>query len=197
MVGQEVLFEVRVLRGAGMRQAGRASLVLFAFAISQSHAVQPAPMLDVDAYAVYATLLPRVSRQRDGVILLVQETTTTIQCIPPLPKGWDGVRKDFDRHDATSWMLSAVVPTDSLYRLIPKARSKPTTHVWSANAPVSWQRRPGSLDFVAVSAVGFDVDKTKALVYVQTRTSFQTQMMGRLGDKWVAPKGGVACGGGA
>ena len=69
-------------------------IVAFAFAIGQSPAAQPAPMLDADAYAIYATLLPRASHQRDGVILLVQETTTTIQCIPPLPKGWDGVRKD-------------------------------------------------------------------------------------------------------
>jgi hypothetical protein len=49
---------------------------------------------------------------------------------------------------------------------------------------------------VAFSAVGFNADKTKALVYAQTRTSFQTTMVERQGDKWVAPKGGVACGGG-
>ena len=60
------------------------------------------PITDADAYAIYATLLPRVAGQRDGVILLVQETTTRIRCIPPLPKGWDGVRKDLDRQNATS-----------------------------------------------------------------------------------------------
>ena len=91
------------------------------FAIAQAPVAQPRPMMDPDAYAIYATLLPRVAGQRDGVILLVQETTTRIQCIPPLPKGWDGVRKDFDRQNATSWMLRAILPTDTAYRLVPKA----------------------------------------------------------------------------
>ena len=172
-------------------------IVALAFAIGQSPVAQLAPMLDRDAYAIYATLLPRLSRQGDAVVLLVQETTTNIQCIPPLPKSWDGVRKDFDRQNATSWMLRAVVPTDVRYRLIPKTEIEADDARLEREYPGVWQRRPGSLDFVAFSAVGFNAGKTKALVYVQTRSSFQTTMMERQGDNWVAPKEGVACGGGA
>ena len=51
-----------------------------------------------------------------------------------------------------------------------------------------------SLDFVAFSAVGFNRDKTKALVYVETRSSFQTHLMERQGDRWEASKEGVQCG---
>ena len=152
-------------------------------------------MLDVDAYAIYATLLPTVSRQRDAVILLVQETTTRIQCIPPLPKGWDGVRKDFDRKNATSRMLRAILPTGAVYRLVPKAEIEADDARLKREYPGVWQRRPGSLDFVAFSAVGFNADKTKALVYVKTRSSFQMELMERRGDKWEASKEGVRCGG--
>jgi hypothetical protein len=89
--------------------------------VQQTSAPPLKPITDPDAYAIYALFLPKVSPQRDAVILLVQETTTTIRCLPPLPKGWDGVRKDFDRQNATSWMPRAAVPTDVPYRLIPKA----------------------------------------------------------------------------
>jgi hypothetical protein len=46
-------------------------IVAFAFAIGQTPAAQPAPMLDTDAYAIYATLLPRASGQPGGVILIL------------------------------------------------------------------------------------------------------------------------------
>ena len=107
------------------------------------------------------------------------------------------MRKDFDRQNATSWMLRAILSTDVRYRLIPKAEIEADDARLEREYPGVWQRRPGSLDLVAFSAVGFNAEKTKALVPVRTRTSFQTTMMERLGDKWVGSKEGVACGGGA
>jgi hypothetical protein len=173
-----------------------------AFALVQpTSAASFKPMTDPDAYAIYATLLPKVRREPDvrrqpeDVILLIQETMTTIQCIPPLPKGWEDVRKDFGRQTVTSWMLQAIVPTDAYYRLVPKAEIESDDARLERQYPGGWQRRPGSLDFVAVSAVGFNRDKTKALVSVQTRSSFRTYMLERQRDKWVGSKEGVTCGG--
>ena len=45
----------------------------FDFAITQSSVLPLRALMNPDAYAIYATLLPRASNQRDGVILLVPE----------------------------------------------------------------------------------------------------------------------------
>lgn len=168
------------------------------FAIAQAPVLPPQPMTDPDAYAIYATLLPEVASQSKDVILLVQETAQTFRCsrFPPVPKGWEGVREDFDRQNAASWTLQAILPTDAYYRVVPKTEIDADDARLEREYPGIWQRRPGSLDFVAFSAVGFNADKTKALLYVQTRSSFQTHLMERTADKWAESREGIRCGGG-
>ena len=60
--------------------------------------------------------------------------------------------------------------------------------------PGIWQRRTGSMEFAAVSAVGFNAAKTKALVYIRLRSSGQIYLMERRDGQWVAFKGGQRCG---
>jgi hypothetical protein len=59
--------------------------------------------------------------------------------------------------------------------------------------PGMWQHRPGSLEYAAVSAVGFNAARTKALVYVRLRMSGDILPMELRNGKWVKAQVGV-CG---
>ena len=111
----------------------------------------------------------------------------------PLPEGWDGVQKDFDRQNTNVWTLRPVLPLGD-YRLIPRAEIEADDARLEQEYPGIWQRRPGSMEFAAVSAVGFNAAKTKALVYIRLRGSGQIHLMERRDGSWVAFKGGQRCG---
>jgi hypothetical protein len=167
----------------------------FAFALVQPTNARPLkPITDPDAYAIYATLLPSIWKRSGApeLILLVQETTTE-SCRVPLPEGWDGVQKDFDRQNTNVWTLRSVLPLGD-YRLIPRAEIEADDARLQRENPGIWQRRPGSLEFAAVSAVGFNAAKTKALVYIRLRGSGQIHLMERRDGVWVWFRGGQRCG---
>jgi hypothetical protein len=65
--------------------------------------------------------------------------------------------------------LRPVLPLGD-YRLIPLAEIKADDARLEQEYPGGWQRRPGSMEFAAVSAVGFNTAKTKALVYIRLRS---------------------------
>ena len=110
-----------------------------------------------------------------------------------LPEGWDGVQKDFDRQNTNVWTLRPVLPLGD-YRLIPRAEIEADDARLQREYPGIWQRRPGSMEFAAVSAVGFNAAKTKALVYIRLRSSGQIHLMERRDGQWVASRGGLRCG---
>ena len=151
------------------------------------------PITDPDAYAIYATLLPSVWKRSDELIVLVQETTTESCRVSRLPEGWDGVHEDFDRQNTNVWALQPVLPLGD-YRLIPRAKIQAADARLKEEYPGIWQRRPGSMEFAAVSAVGFNAAKTKALVYIRLRSSGQIYLMERRDDQWVASREGLRCG---
>ena len=169
-----------------------------AFALVQQTSGQRLkPVTDPDAYAIYATLLPSIWRKRsDELILLVQETATDSCRVSRLPKGWDGVQEDFNRQNRTARALQPVLPLGD-YRLISRADIQADDARLEQEYPGIWQRRPGSMEFAAVSAVGFNAAKTKALVYIRLRSSGQIHLMERRDGQWVASRGGVRCGWGA
>ena len=155
------------------------------------------PITDPDAYAIYATLLPSIWKRSGAatLILLVQETTTESCRLSRLPEGWDGVQKDFDRQNRNVWTLRPPVLPLGDYRLIPRAEIEADDARLQRENPGGWQRRPGSLEFAAVSAVGFNAARTKALVYIRLRSSGQIHLMERRDGQWVASRGGQRCGG--
>jgi hypothetical protein len=57
--------------------------------------------------------------------------------------------------------------------------------------PGPWQRRPEAVEYAAVSAVGFNSMKTKAIVYVRLRSSGNFYFMEKRAGKWTnAPHAG-------
>jgi hypothetical protein len=61
--------------------------------------------------------------------------------------------------------------------------------------PGIWQRRPESLEYVAVSSVGFNDIKTKAVVYVRKRSSGGVHVRQFVNGEWVVPQLSKGCGG--
>jgi hypothetical protein len=50
--------------------------------------------------------------------------------------------------------------------------------------PGTWQIRPGSIEYAAVSAVGFNADKTKAMLYVKMRSQGGLYLMEKRAGVW-------------
>ena len=151
------------------------------------------PITDPDAYAIYATLLSSIWKNNGELILLVRETELESCRVSRLPTGWQGVQEDFDRQNTSVRALQPVLPLPD-YRLIPRAELQADDARLKQEYPGGWQRLPGSLEFAAVSAVGFNAAKTKALVYIRLRSSGQIYLMERRDGVWVGFKGGIRCG---
>ena len=164
------------------------------FALVQPTSAAPLkPITDADAYAIYATLLPSIWKHSGELILLVQETVTESCRVSRLPRGWEGVQEDFNTRNRTVWALQPILPLGD-YRLIPRAEIQADDARLEQEYPGGWQRRPGSMEFAAVSAVGFNAARTKALVYIRLRSSGQIYLMERRDGVWVGFKGGIRCG---
>ena len=156
-----------------------------------------------DAYAIYVTLLqPQPDKDGDmkGPVLLQAETDGPTRCsefLAGMSGEWAEVANNFRRENSRVRLLQAGFPMGIEYRLVPRAEiladdarlaAKDPRH---SNAP-----RPGSIKYIAVSAVGFNAARTKALVYVRFRTSHFSDavVMKELKEgKWVS--GPRSCGG--
>jgi hypothetical protein len=160
-----------------------------------------------DAYAIYVTLV-RPSWEKDaptkGPMLLQRETegpapTKCPEFLAAMSGEWAEVASSFRRENTRARLLHPVLPIDLPYRLVAREEiladdaRLAAKYPGSSNAP-----RPGSLEYIAVSAVGFNAARTKALVYVRVRTSHISDavlMMELKERKWAsAPQscGGVA-----
>ena len=161
------------------------------------------PKTEHDAYAVYATLLqprPDEDRNMTGPILLQAETEWPTRCsefLAGMSGEWAEVASNFQRENSRVRLLQAGGPTGIEYRLVPREEILADDARLAAKDPRrSNAPRPGSIKYIAVSAVGFNAARTKALVYVRFRTSHFSDavLMKELKEgKWVT--GPQSCGG--
>jgi len=158
---------------------------------------------DHDAYAVYAMVLqpqPDNARNSKGPILLQAETEWwNRRCSESLARmsgEWAEAADNFRRENSRVRLLQTGVPMPFEYRLVNRA------DIWADDARLAAkdprQRnapRPGSIKYIAVSAVGFNAARTKALVYVRFRTTefADALVMTELKDgKWAILPGGCS-----
>ena len=133
------------------------------------------PSTDHDTYAVYATLLrPRAGdRQAPGPIVLQRETERPDQCsgfLAELTGEWADVAASFQRANSQVRLLQPGAVMGAEYPLISRADILASDARVEAEHPVHTNGlRPGALEYVAFSAVGFNAAKTKALVYMRSR----------------------------
>ena len=154
--------------------------------------------LERDAYAIYATLLPPLweTSHGKGPMLLLRETERPTSCSTFLAKltgEWADVAKNFDQENSRVRLLQRAVPMELPYRLTPRQEILTDDARLAVKYPGRWQRTPGSLECVAVSAVGFNSVRTKAIVYIRSRMSGDVLRMELIDGKWSQARDGETC----
>ena len=141
----------------------------------------PAPqaldlIFDPDAFAVYATVLRGREDDVREPLLLQTETEAPRTCAEFLDKmsgEWAEVAANPRRENARVRLLRAGLPLGVAYSVIPRATILADDARLAAKDPkrMSNAPRPGSIRYIALSAVGFNAARTKALVYLRFRTT--------------------------
>jgi hypothetical protein len=102
------------------------------------------------------------------------------------------VHSNFNKENARVRLLKPLLPTDRPYRFTSRAAIQTDDARLALKYPGIWQHRPESIEFAAVSAVGFDWSRTKAMVAVQFRSKGDLVMMELREGSWVRAR--FACG---
>lgn len=127
---------------------------------------------DPEAYAVYASLLPREAPIAGGKakrLVLQRETVTNNECTltgAALETDWKPVVDDFKLQNAH---LRFILPDRDLhypYTVVPRRDILALFAKGGGEWPAFYQRYPDSGGYIEVSAVGFDRSKTRAMVYM-------------------------------
>jgi hypothetical protein len=147
------------------------------------------PIVDPDAYAILSDVIPAAwASVSGGQLLLQRETTTDLMCsVVSTDPEWTMAVKDFHEQNARTRvlqepMLSLKIP----HRFIARAEIEADDARLALKYPGLWNRRPGSMDFLAVSAVGFNAAKTRAVVYLRLRDRGIFRFLERQEEKWVS-----------
>jgi hypothetical protein len=133
---------------------------------------QPEPLTDPEEYAVYAAVLPRLwAMVPKDALVLQRETEAHRHPCPGSDREWEPVEKRYEMENGRVRLLQPLLPE---VRLISRAET-------------SWR-----VAYAVVSAVGFNQDKTKAIVYVGLRDRGAALYFKLEDGKWVAR--GPECG---
>jgi hypothetical protein len=162
-------------------------IATFILAVAQPSSGPPLkPITDPDAYAIYAALISEMW-QSDKLLFIAQETEGTPRCQPSrlVPGGWQVVEADFKRQNGSVWKVQAILPKTVHYFIVPRADIEADDARLALRYPGRWQQRPGSVSFAAVSAVGFNAERTRAMVNVRLRGSGGLFLMDYREDRWV------------
>ena len=161
----------------------------------------PEPITDPDAYALYSILLSPMwterwtSRWQPPLVLLSE--TDLRECrtggrVAPTPE-WIPVVDDFVRQNARpSRLVPSMLEFGIPYSLISRADLDADDARLALKYPGTWQSRPESKEYAAVSAVGFSADKSKAMLIVGMRSHASVYFMEKRDGRWV--KSYVGCG---
>ena len=151
--------------------------------------VQPLPpLIDSDAYAIYGVLLDsQLWRDRSDRLLVVQETRLQRWCgsSRPVPEVWRPAHADMERQNARTWKLLARLPTTLRHSLVPRANIEADDARLRKKYPARSNHLPESMEFAEFSAVGFNLDKTKAMVYGRTRGAGGLYVLERTDSQWL------------
>lgn len=144
---------------------------------------------DPDAYLIYTAVVPPLwATQSKDPLVLQRETETVVPCrssVPITDPDWAAAEKSFKQENARPKLLRPVLPIKERYRLIPRTEIEADDARLAAKYPGNYNRRPESLEYAAVSAVGFNSGKTKAIVYVRLRSRGDLHLLERSNGQWV------------
>jgi len=153
------------------------------------------PATNREAYAIYAMALERIDKGHADRLLVQQETTTETDvptflysCVPAyLPRQtgeWVEVARDFQQQNGVERLLQPVLPQRVPYSFIRKAAITADNARLLRLYPPGWQARPGEIEYVAFSSVGFNRARTKAILYSHQRASSDMGELELKDGKW-------------
>jgi hypothetical protein len=127
---------------------------------------------------VYAAVIPQTWAAVSKDVLLLQQETEGMEdrwssCLPSITNAgpeWDAVAVVFRQENVRVRVLERLLPIDTPYRLVPRADILADDARLARMYPGTMRYRPGSMKYAAVSAVGFNAGKTKAIVSVRLRS---------------------------
>jgi|SRR5688572_3123042 len=151
---------------------------------------------DAEALRVYAFVVPALWATRSKEPIVLRRETENVeamkQCRASAPSpdpDWIAVQKSFVQENARRKVLPQALPFNEPYRLIGLAEIEDLDVRLALKYPGVYNERPDSPPYVAVSAVGFNSDKTKAMVYVRLRDRGMLQGLELRDGQWMtAPK---------
>lgn len=165
----------------------RAALSMAVSASTLAMAQSPKPMTDAEAQAIYALLIPS-TWERSGskdVLLLQRETVKPYACRPtarPNDPEWNAAEKQYE--EAKPQILPATLRLGVRYRFIGQAKIAADDARLKRKYP-GYNVTPGTTKYVAVSVVGFDAARTRAVVYVRAHDSGTVYSMEKRDGRWV------------
>jgi hypothetical protein len=149
------------------------SLLILSLLLSQgaiSSGDKPTPYKDQEAYEVYSVILPSewpLQVAHAKTLIIQRETKGFQMCLSPdkeLQEKVGPAISDFVRSNATPSLLQRRIDVDVPYQLISveELHSSMQTGGWEG----FYQRYPDSGGWIELSAVGFNANKTVAVVYM-------------------------------
>jgi len=135
---------------------------------------------DPEAYRVYDALLTRPGAA-PGLTLQHETQAPSAGCsagfLSQLPAEWKDAVRDFTEKNARVWLLRGELFHRADYRFISHEEIVPDDERLWKRYGHSNGRLPEQIEYTAVSAVGFNATKTKAIVYVSSRFPVREALM--------------------
>jgi len=153
------------------------------------------PIDDLESYAVYSALLPDEAMRgmRRSMIVIQAEAITDQRCWPsgpPIETEWKSTFESLRAENSHARTIRSGFTLSVPYIVLPKAD---IMAFFTALRPDSWkhfyERYPDSAGFLGLSAVGFDTDRTEAIVYIAHSYNFlggeySYHLLRKLGGNW-------------
>jgi hypothetical protein len=142
-----------------------------------------------EAYEIYAASLeqPGLWPRFQGSLLLRQETSTDDPCTESFKQAlageWVEVERDFQRQNTVERLLQAALPTNVQYSFIRESEMEAEVAIARLRVVGSAGAYPFT-EHVTVSSVGFDRDRTKAIVSVRLRRTGADEKWELKDGKW-------------
>ena len=183
--------------------------VIFLSCVASAMAQQgasPEPYNDADAYQIYSVLLPHEAAYGDVMVILA-ETAGPLQgrsgfpigpenCLyPEAASRFRDAVADYNRVNQKTWLLQRKFQLEKPYEIVNSDTIKLLTDGW--NWAGFHKRYPSSGGILEMSAVGFNKDKTRAIVYSGVSCgglcgSWRFHLLEKMASGWKEVRG-VSC----
>ena len=161
----------------------------------------PKPYEDANAYQIYSLLLPNeeASSFAKGTLVVQEQTVSSAfsrECVTrEVARTFKDAIVDFQRVNQTEWLLQRQFVSDKPYELVNREMLTALFKEGGWNA--FGKRYPGSGGYTVMSAVGFNKEKSLAIVYSGSSCgnlcgSWSLHLFSKRRGKWVAVPG-VTC----